>query len=428
MKNFAKVSIILSLIFSIIACGVFSPQTNEPSEITLTDEKPIVVLDTGNSDYPRIALFKEGETIVPDLDVNQNGEIVGIHGATFIASNGESIYYYFENDLPVRAIVDNHLIQFENFTGNTVDITFISPDGTVTKKDGVPFDSSQIRPIGNQSSIHLASMVKTPNYKDINWLSFVLDAVTIFSCVAAATAVIVPTAGAATVILGASCATLAYATYLTIANKEPPILVEEADIVISGAGCALGVAKKDPIAVKDCADAVIDIVDVAKKETQETEQKLVTMVGADPNTRLKLFTEAQIDPNSQSTSTCIDLNLTSAECANMGNHWYSISSNNAEIAINTTSSLLECIPIEYLPNFTFTFFGQQMKACESCDFDFTKVGENTYERISTGVSGDEQTDIYYFSESGFTIEFTSIDTYYNHSSGCKYTTTFTLTK
>jgi len=299
MKNHAKVPVLILLIFSMLACSLFSNQFSRSNEIVLTDEKPVVVLDTGDPDHPRIALFKGGEVLVPDVDVNQNGEVVGIHGATFIAPDGQSMYFYIENGLPVRAIVDDHLIQFEDFTGNTVDITFIAPDGTITKNDNVPFDST-LMPTGRfQPDIHLARLAKAPMKSDIDWLSLASNALTAFSCVAAATAVAIPTAGTATVLLGASCGLLIYATYLVAVNKEPPVVIQDTGTVISGASCIRGVASKDPFAATDCAATILDTVQLTIKKSQETEQKLVTMVGADPTTQQELFTESQVEPDPQ---------------------------------------------------------------------------------------------------------------------------------
>lgn len=386
-----------------IACSVSTSQTNKPTEITLTDEKPIVVLDTGNSDYPRIALYKGGEVIVPDLDVNQNGEIIGVHGATFIAPDGSSIYLYFENGMPVRAIVDDHLIQFENFTGDTVDITFVSPDGTVTQKEKVPFDSNQIPSFGSQSSVHLASMVRTPNNKDIDWFPFIQNATTAFFCAAAVAATIVPSGGTSAVILGAGCAVLAYNTYLAIANKEPPVSVEKANIVISSTGCVHGVAKKDPLAVKDCSDAVIEIVEVVKKETQETEQKLVTMVGGDPNIKSELVIVATVEPISTSASECADLNLTPEECANVGLHIFErirtchpTSSCNCDPNQNTNDE----VEIEVI------FSESTVKLGENHECEATKIAPNIYKSpfkkpISSG--GYCANFIYEFNLDGFVL-------------------------
>ncbi len=321
MKNLVKLSIITGLIFSIISCRLFSPPTNQPIEITLTDEKPIVVLDTGNSNYPRIALFKSGEVLVPVVNVSQSGEVSEVKSALLVTPDGKSIYFYFENGLPVRAIAEDHLVQFENFTGSTVDITVIAPDGTIGKKQAVPFDMNQISPISSQAGKYLASMAEKPISKDIDWLSFASTAIGVFSCAAT-----FATAGTLAITFGVGCGLFVYETYLKLVEKEPPVPVKGTTMLISGVGCAAGIVSKQPLGLAECASLVVDVVEIARQKSQETEQKLTTMAGGNPTVESELVSQATIAPEPtpttevmqepQESAECSQLNLTPEECRN----------------------------------------------------------------------------------------------------------------
>lgn len=365
MKNLAKVSIITSLIFSIISCSVFSIQANQPAEIATTDEKPIIVLATGYANYPRIALFNGGEVLVPLAEINAEGQVTNVSGVVFIAPDGRSITLYFENGLPVRAIAEDHLIQFENFTGSAVDITVIAPDGAINKKEQVPFDINQVSPMGSRTSIYLASMAKKPSYKDINWLSFASTALGVFSCAAT-----VATGGALSVLLGVSCGILIYTTYLAIVEKDPPVQIESAGLVVSSTNCALGIIQKEPLAASECVTTVIDVIQIATKKSQETEQKLVTMAGANPDTRSELVIEATVEPVPMPApaSECAGLNLTPEECANYGMHEYKLVSCNSEQSGTCLSQTNLCDYIEQTKKSYFAF----------SNMEWVNAGLNTY--------------------------------------------------
>ncbi|MBI5933078.1 MAG: hypothetical protein HY867_05175 [Chloroflexi bacterium] len=382
MKNSTKFLCILISI-CLIACSGMTITLSTPSASSQSPEQPaqgvpdstsstppnqdtpIVVLKTKNPDFALVALFENRETIIAMTQTTETGEIVDVTGAIFIAPDGRSIAFYFENGLPVRAIAEGHVIEFFNFTDTTVDIVIVAPDGTVTTQSNIPFDGQKIYKI-NESALnrpgnsgHLAMVRLTTKNTDFDWVQFASTALGAFSCAAT-----IASGGTLSLLFGISCGIFVYTTYFQVTEKEPPLLVEVGDSTISVIGCGSEIVERQYVmAVADCGKLVIDTAQSIQSSSNQTYEK-----------QKRVIEEIKLKSSSSpigDTLPCSDTKLTPEEQANCGTHSYQ----------KTATKTSYCSIME-LSNgnidVAISFSGNTITIRDS---QYTKISTNIYELV-----------------------------------------------
>jgi len=291
MKNHTIITISITLLFAIMACSIFTPNstrlTSTP-EITdlksesdeeilpptpkITDsdgetlpaepeiiDTDMVIIKTNDPSYGIVLSHKNGEALIISTETGTDGNIANVTGAIWISPNGEAITVYFEGGLPTHAVIDENLVLFEYNNDNTVNITIIAPDGSKSNQPNVPIDIEPIPEIKTNSkhdigSPHLAHL--TMQYIEMttkDWAREVSIAFGVFSCT-----ITFGSGGTLSILTGAGCAATIYTMWSTSQEEEIPVL-DKASTGLSAVQCGLGITRKDPMSVADCASGLIDV-------------------------------------------------------------------------------------------------------------------------------------------------------------------------
>lgn len=225
--------------FSALLCFVLlfsckpSDDTMEPAS-----DAEFVIVETDSQDFPIVMSHEDGELLALSLDMNNT--LSGVH----FRNNDTS--YYIETDtngLPVQGIFEDHLIFFNNYTENTVDIGILTPEN----------ESVIIRDV-DLSSVDFSSLSNKGAQSDTTRaLQSAGLGVSIFNC-ALSSALAVGSGGLATglAILTCSSAVVSTISFLNPDNEVLGISSTGLSFYSGSLGCAL----LNPV---DCIGFFLDV-------------------------------------------------------------------------------------------------------------------------------------------------------------------------
>lgn len=125
MKKNAKIIGIAICLLSLVAvshCGGGSSTGETPTPET-TSDYGAVLQDTGS--FGAIMVDKNGESLLPMVERDADGNATGLTGATWTDSDGNSVTVYLDaNGKPTKTVMGNYVLLFSNWSedGTTVDI------------------------------------------------------------------------------------------------------------------------------------------------------------------------------------------------------------------------------------------------------------------------------------------------------------------
>jgi hypothetical protein len=234
-------------------------------------EAEAIALITGDPRFPIVSFHKNGEIFAVMGSATSSGGIQEITGMIWVSAEGEAITFYFgSNGLPTHAVAADHLVAFSNYTQDTVDMTFVSPEGKRDFIAAVPIDLSPLRPFIKSSAAKGRGLQSPPSqeWSAAEALQFASIAFGVFSCVAT-----FASGGTLGVIFGVGCA----ATLISIwsaANPENSQMVGNLGVAGESFVCAGGVTLRAATAAADCAALVTDVASKFAEEAEETEGQL----------------------------------------------------------------------------------------------------------------------------------------------------------
>jgi hypothetical protein len=316
MKLLGKVSFVILLVFTILACSVFSPN-GETSPSGQVIDSDMLIINTNNPNYGIVLSNQNGEALLLATETRNDGTVTNVKSATWISPEKDSITVYFDNGLPTYAVAYGNIVIFEYNLDNTVNVKIIAPDGTQSNQPNVPIDlqkipKTQTTSMPDGGSSHLAMITMQPDeMTSKEWGRFASIAFGVFSCTAT-----IASGGTLSILFGVGCAATIYTIWATSQGEESPVLESSATGVLVGQ-CAIGIAEKNPISAADCASAVIDI---GSKFTEASNDVVLHNQAVIPTKELSSQSESTT-PNADPE--CAQLKLTPEECANFGIHEYS---------------------------------------------------------------------------------------------------------
>lgn len=100
---------------------------------------------TDDGNFGAMAVHENGEKLVAMTQTNSSGVITGVTGAVWVTPTGAGFTVYLGTDgLPQRAVGEDFVFLFSNYTSTTVDIAAIHPNGQVQIARAVPIDATKI--------------------------------------------------------------------------------------------------------------------------------------------------------------------------------------------------------------------------------------------------------------------------------------------
>ena len=191
MKAYAKISVTTALVFSIIACSVFTPNaTTQPSPQNEEQPNQISAGFTDNEEMPFIIIHQSGEQLAVTKDVNSNEKT----GIIWVSPENNSVTIYADKDgNPKGAVVGDDILLYSNFKENRIDITILHPDGTSEVFNELEIDTTLINKVTSKSSssYNLVSLsyqnLLLQNQKDDFWdfMDYAWITVGVASCLTA---------------------------------------------------------------------------------------------------------------------------------------------------------------------------------------------------------------------------------------------------
>jgi hypothetical protein len=180
--------------------------------------------DNENPDLSKIgASWTEDRSTAIIADTDGNVMAAQEDSVVLITSDDERfVVYYGENNLPTRAVIENYIIIYDNWTASTVDIAVISPEGIYTIYRGLEVESDLLATAFAPSVskalakiIHLGSVTYAFEIYDLAATlqigGKVMSAAFCFGTVGSA----IFSGGVTAVAIGTACAS----TVLTVASK-----------------------------------------------------------------------------------------------------------------------------------------------------------------------------------------------------------------
>jgi hypothetical protein len=127
-KPITRLVLPLLLITSLACEFVLGPQPgSQPPVAGNSPTHEIYAGFTQNKEMPFVMIHRSGESLVVTQDVNTSNTT----GAVWTSSDGKSIVIYSDSSgLPQSAVVGKDIVQYSNYTNDTVEITIIHEDGT----------------------------------------------------------------------------------------------------------------------------------------------------------------------------------------------------------------------------------------------------------------------------------------------------------
>jgi hypothetical protein len=265
-----------------------SPAPTSTQTETIPEAQPgVVVINTGDPEFADAAVFRGGGVLVAMTETDATGSVTDVTGAIFITPDGKSIVMDFENGLPARAIVEDHLVEYSNYTDSTVDITVVSPDGTVSTNRSIPFDASKIHKVtaglspNNPGHFQFVDFSSIGLPKDVDWMWYASTVLGVGGC-----AIAVILLHDVSLLADAACALFVINKYFELTGKEAPLLLKGTGLVASGVSCNLGLFSNNPVEFTKailvaCNKFLLDLT----REIRKSAQKKGKVLGAYVDTR-----------------------------------------------------------------------------------------------------------------------------------------------
>lgn len=348
---------------SIIACSSVTIAMNTPSSNNQPLTNPEAGTEpsssvlygtlTGNETYPAIFLHERGESLII-IDEPGTDRIRGVIFSS--PKTPTAVIYVNEKGLPDTAIFGENILIYSNYTDTTVDVTVISPDGTVAENPGLEYETELLgyMDISKIPSTNNISW-KTMTTKDLFWyLKLGAIVVSVFACLKA-TILVAP--------VGLLClsAILKIAPEWLKAEDPNNPLVQP----LEKAGTALDVYQCYEADLDSCKDLVVE---GAEKSTVEAEQIYEKQKWVVDEIKLK----SSKTPIAGVIS-CSDSRLTPEEKANCGTHTYSLAETLFPACDSTTNYEPPPAEITLTVSFGkdfFTFGGSKF---------YLRIGNNQYQ-------------------------------------------------
>ena len=272
-KNIMK-SIVWVLVVSltVISCG-----GRTVSEATITPPPPTsqIYLPTAtNEPPPDIYAGFTDDPEVPYIMVHQSGERLGViqdpnsenvTGVVWISTNGESIEIYTNGEgMPQSAVVGDNIIQYSNYTSNTVDVTVIHADGTQETFQG-ELDTDLLNRISSNSvsSISLVSYRPSQHFQLPEGWNYMKDALYLFGAANCMTRALVP--GIGIPLMAKACTGFILGSVIRAGNALDLDVggLEDAKLAWDAINC---VGEIDPFnRALACAATTVDMIEKADK-------------------------------------------------------------------------------------------------------------------------------------------------------------------
>ncbi len=101
-----------------------------------------------------VAAAENGELVAAVTARDEDGRIIGVTGTVWRSSDSaDSVVIQFDNGMPARAVIADHVLFFDNYQGDTVDVVIVAPDGTTEVRNGVKLEESYISDLRNVDAI-----------------------------------------------------------------------------------------------------------------------------------------------------------------------------------------------------------------------------------------------------------------------------------
>jgi len=148
-------------------------QINTPTSIATTTNEPthdIYAGFTESNSMPFAMLHRSGENLFVTQDINSST----ISGVVWNSADGKLLVVYSDsNGRPESVVIGNTIIQYSNYTTNTVDLTIIYPDGTrETLQANLNIDLQNKITAFSPASYELASYAKSTPRQSQQWLNY----------------------------------------------------------------------------------------------------------------------------------------------------------------------------------------------------------------------------------------------------------------
>jgi hypothetical protein len=236
----------------------------------------LILLETGHVNHAVAGVQPNGETLVVMTGGSEN-EIEKVYGGIWISAQGQYIVYFMgEDGLPNRAISQEHLALFTNYTETTVDVTLLKPDGSKEEYFGLPVNPEEIRFLREsqytgKGTNGLAMELSIRSLSGQQALKMVSIGLGVFSCAAT-----IASGGTLSLLFGIGCASSIYAIWTTSQPVEDSPVIDGATLGTTAISCGVGLGNKDPLAAADCASLVVDGAQKLTQQYVEVEQSILT--------------------------------------------------------------------------------------------------------------------------------------------------------
>lgn len=300
----------------------------EPINVSLGDEVPtvngIAAALTDDEQIGIVAVHENGEMLGVMVERDPIGEIQAVDGVVWRSPQGDWMVMYLDQDgLPERAIANDTVLLYSNYTTDTVDVVAVAPDGSIKGATTMPYDRAALQDARamtpSQSGIVLAS-ARVESKEMLQFLKLASLTVSVFTC--AVGVMCVPTAAVATA-PAAGAGAIACAPILGVCKgaiiATASILVAEQSAALAATSAGLNgydcinaatlahPTTADPSAVPAAASCVNWVIDsgVALMEVAQKAESDVQPTVSDAQQRLSAGT-LPADPAqfAQSTAPC----------------------------------------------------------------------------------------------------------------------------
>lgn len=357
MSKFTKF-LCLFIVFCLTACSAAIPTQPHPNLLPPTQSNPdasnsvIYGRLTGNEQYPAVFLHESGERLVI---IGEPGKDK-IRGIVYSSPNTPTMVIYVnEQGLPETGYVGEYILLYTNYTNSTVDVTVISPDGTVNEYPKLEFNKELLGYLGTSAIVSNISFKTslTSIDKTLLWyLKLGSIVLSVFGCVAA-------------VILSAPLGLVCFGALLKIVPELLKAENPESELIqpLENAGTALDAYQCSNLDAESCADIFLDTAETSTVEANQTYVK-----------QKRVIDEIKLKSSSSpvgGTLSCSDTRLTPEEQVNCGTHSYQ----------KTATKTSYCSIME-LNNgnvdVTISFSGSTITMRDS---QYTKISTNIYELV-----------------------------------------------
>lgn len=214
---------------------------------------PFGAVQTNDPTIGALMTTPQGDLMAVAVERNAGGTITGLTGVLFWGIDGTRITLFLgEDGMPAQAMMDGVLVEYDNFSDRSVDLTIVSPNGSVERYPNVPIDPKILSLARQFSSLISRTPHATLPKKNSHAVAYsnVLAPTGRLALVSQEMTVEVilrglqlVTSGAATYLSIGTCVTLAQAVPASILATGPGAVVV---IISAGAACAsAGLSAKD---------------------------------------------------------------------------------------------------------------------------------------------------------------------------------------